>query len=172
MRADRRDARVRLDDASSRGPSRDHTERILRRARVPFERDGGRITVAQVDELELDEVVVPGDPSSAAFIVAAAILVSGSRVVVKDVGLNWTRTGFFRIAERMGAVIVGELEEPGTESDEEPVGELDVASGLARGRRSSSPTRCRSRSTSSRWSRCSARTRRGRRSCAARRSCG
>ena len=50
-------------------------------------------------------------------------------MVVKDVGLNWTRTGFLRIAERMGAVIVGDLEEPGTETDEEPVGELDVASG-------------------------------------------
>ena len=74
--------------------SRDHTERMLRRAHVPFERDGLRISVAQVDELELDQVVVPGDPSSAAFIVAAAVLVSGSRVVVKDVGLNWTRTGF------------------------------------------------------------------------------
>ena len=114
-------------------PSRDHTERMLRRARVPFERDGLRMTVRQVDELELDEVVVPGDPSSAAFIVAAAILVSGSRVVVKDVGLNWTRTGFYRIAERMGAVIVGELEEPGTDTDEEPVGELDVASGSLEG---------------------------------------
>jgi 3-phosphoshikimate 1-carboxyvinyltransferase len=110
-------------------PSRDHTERLLRRARVPFDQDGLRITVSQVDELELEEVVVPGDPSSAAFIVAAAILVSGSRVVVKDVGLNWTRTGFLRIAERMGAVIVGDLEEPGTGSDQEPAGELDVASG-------------------------------------------
>jgi 3-phosphoshikimate 1-carboxyvinyltransferase len=113
--------------------SRDHTERMLRRARVPFERDGLRITVSQVDELELDQVVVPGDPSSAAFVVAAAILLDGSRVVVKDVGLNWTRTGFFRIAERMGAVIVGELEEPGAEADEEPVGELDVASGPLEG---------------------------------------
>ena len=108
--------------------SRDHTERMLRRARVPFEREDGRLTVRQVDELELDEIVVPGDPSSAAFIVAAAILVSGSRVVVKGVGLNWTRTGFFRIAERMGAVILADLEEPGTDTGEEPVGELDVAS--------------------------------------------
>ena len=114
---------------SERSVSRDHTERMLRRARVPFERDGLRITVAQVDELELDEVVVPGDPSSAAFILAAAILVDGSRVVVEDVGLNWTRTGFYRIAERMGAVIVGGLEEPGADSADEPVGELDVASG-------------------------------------------
>jgi 3-phosphoshikimate 1-carboxyvinyltransferase len=72
--------------------------------------------------------VVPGDPSSAAFVAAAATLVGGSRVVVKGVDLNWTRTGFLRIAERMGAVILGDLEEPGTEADEEPVGELDVAS--------------------------------------------
>jgi 3-phosphoshikimate 1-carboxyvinyltransferase len=108
--------------------SRDHTERMLRRARAPIERDGLRTTISQVDELELDEIVVPGDPSSAAFVVAAATLVSGSRVVLEGVGLNWTRTGFFRIAERMGAVILGDLEEPGTEADQEPVGELDVAS--------------------------------------------
>jgi 3-phosphoshikimate 1-carboxyvinyltransferase len=112
---------------SERSQSRDHTERILRRSRVPFERDGLRLTVSQVDELELDEIVVPGDPSSAAFMVAAATLVPDSRVVVRDVGLNWTRTGFFQIARRMGAVVVGDLEEPGTESDQEPVGELDVA---------------------------------------------
>jgi 3-phosphoshikimate 1-carboxyvinyltransferase len=109
--------------------SRDHTERLLRRARVPFEQDGLRVTVSQVDELELDELVVPGDPSSAAFIVAAAVLVPGSRVVIKGVGLNWTRTGFLRIAERMGAVIVGDLEDPGSQASNEPAGELDVASG-------------------------------------------
>jgi 3-phosphoshikimate 1-carboxyvinyltransferase len=113
---------------SEPAPSRDHTERLLRRARVPFERDGLTLTVSGVDELELDEIVVPGDPSSAAFLVAAAILVGSSRIVVSDVGLNWTRTGFFRIAERMGAVILGDLEEPGTDADSEPVGELDVAS--------------------------------------------
>jgi 3-phosphoshikimate 1-carboxyvinyltransferase len=114
-------------------PSRDHTERFLRGARIPFEQDGQRMTIAQVDELEIDGVLVPGDPSSAAFIVAAAILVGGSRVVVKDVGLNWTRTGFLRIAERMGAVIVGDLEEPGTQAANEPIGELDVAAGSLEG---------------------------------------
>jgi 3-phosphoshikimate 1-carboxyvinyltransferase len=108
--------------------SRDHTERLLRRARVPFERDGLSMSVSPVDEIELDEVDVPGDPSAAAFIAAAATLVPDSRVVVSGMGLNWTRTGFLRIAERMGGVIVGELEEPGTVADEEPVGELDVAS--------------------------------------------
>jgi 3-phosphoshikimate 1-carboxyvinyltransferase len=114
-------------------PSRDHTERFLRGARVPFEQDGLRMTIASVDELEIEGVLVPGDPSSAAFVIAAAILVSGSRVVVKDVGLNWTRTGFLRIAERMGAVIVGDLEAPGTQAADEPIGELDVANGPLEG---------------------------------------
>ena len=109
------------------GPSRDHTERFLRRARAPFTQDGNRLSLSQVDELELEEISVPGDPSSAAFFVAAALVVPGSRIVVSGVGLNWTRTGFFRIAKRMGAVIVGELEEPGTIADGEPAGELDVA---------------------------------------------
>jgi 3-phosphoshikimate 1-carboxyvinyltransferase len=52
---------------------------------------------------------------------------------VKDVGLNWTRTGFLRIAERMGAVIVGDLELPGTQAADEPIGELDVAAGPLEG---------------------------------------
>jgi 3-phosphoshikimate 1-carboxyvinyltransferase len=107
--------------------SRDHTERILRRSRANFEREDGRLRVSQLDELELDEIVVPGDPSSAAFLIAAACLIARSRVVVRDVCLNWTRTGFIRIIERMGAVVVGDLEEPGTVADQEPRGELDVA---------------------------------------------
>jgi 3-phosphoshikimate 1-carboxyvinyltransferase len=108
--------------------SRDHTERILCRSRVPFARDGLTITVSAVDELELDDVYVPGDPSSAAFLAVAAALVPGSRIVIEDVCLNWTRTGFFRIAQRMGAVIIGDLELPSVQAhDYEPVGELDVA---------------------------------------------
>jgi 3-phosphoshikimate 1-carboxyvinyltransferase len=108
--------------------SRDHTERILCRARVPFERDGLTVRVSQVDELELHDIEVPGDPSSAAFIAAAACIVPDARVVIQDMGLNWTRTGFFRIAQRMGAVILGELEEePELTPSEEPIGEVDVA---------------------------------------------
>ncbi|MBA3302141.1 MAG: 3-phosphoshikimate 1-carboxyvinyltransferase [Thermoleophilaceae bacterium] len=107
--------------------SRDHTERILRRSHTPFERAGLRISLKQVDEMELDEIRVPGDPSSAAFHVAAAAIIGGSRIVVEGVGLNWTRAGFFRIAERMGAVVLGDIEAVGTEADSEPVGELDVA---------------------------------------------
>jgi 3-phosphoshikimate 1-carboxyvinyltransferase len=112
-------------------PSRDHTERLLARAGVRIARDGPRIEVTCQDELELGDLHVPGDPSSAAFHVAAAVLVRGSRIVIEDMNANWTRTGFLRIAERMGAVIVGDLEppRPGEIVPEEPVCELDVAFG-------------------------------------------
>jgi 3-phosphoshikimate 1-carboxyvinyltransferase len=112
-------------------PSRDHTERLLARAGVRIERDGDRISVTCQDELELGSLHVPGDPSSAAFHIAAAVLVRGSRIVITDMNANWTRTGFIRIAERMGAVVVGDLEpvRAGEIVPEEPVCELDVASG-------------------------------------------
>jgi 3-phosphoshikimate 1-carboxyvinyltransferase len=111
--------------------SRDHTERILARARAPFERDGLTVKISQVDELELDRVDVPGDPSSAAFVAAAACILPGARVVIERMALNWTRTGFYRIAERMGAVILGELETgpPGGDAtpEDEPIGDVDIA---------------------------------------------
>jgi 3-phosphoshikimate 1-carboxyvinyltransferase len=112
-----------------RHPSRDHTERILLGSHAQFaRRDDGSLSVAQLDELELGEVTIPGDPSSAAFWIAAATLIPDSRIVIDSVGLNWTRAGFLRIAERMGAVVVGDLEEPGTFTPGEPIGDLDVAS--------------------------------------------
>jgi 3-phosphoshikimate 1-carboxyvinyltransferase len=110
-------------------PSRDHTERMLARAGAPIERDGMRVTVRHVDEIGIDAVDVPGDLSSAAFFVAAAVLVPGSRIVLEDVGVNWTRTGFLRILERMGAIVLGDLEPAGAFDPVEPVTELDVAHG-------------------------------------------
>jgi len=111
-------------------PSRDHTERLLLRCGVTVTREGARISVCPQDELELRDLHVPGDPSSAAFHVAAAVLVPGSRIVIEDMAANWTRVGFLRILERMGAVLVGELEPAGAElSPDEPVTELDVAHG-------------------------------------------
>ncbi len=112
-------------------PSRDHTERMLARAGVSVHRSGRRVTVSGCDELSLDDVSVPGDPSSAAFAIAAAVLVRGSRVTVRATGTNWTRSGFVRIARRMGAVVVGELEpDPGDDVPAaEPVGDLEVAGG-------------------------------------------
>jgi 3-phosphoshikimate 1-carboxyvinyltransferase len=108
-------------------PTRDHTERMLCQAGGRVEREGAVITVHPQDELEVDSIAVPGDPSSIAFHAAAALLVPGSRIVLEDVGVNWTRIGFLRIAQRMGGVIVGPLEEPQEHIPEhEPVAELDV----------------------------------------------
>jgi 3-phosphoshikimate 1-carboxyvinyltransferase len=107
--------------------SRDHTERLLARARAPFEREGATVRISPVDELELEDLTVPGDPSSAAFVAAAACVVPGSKVVLEGMGLNWTRAGFFRIAQRMGAVIIGDFEErPEGVPADEPVGDVDV----------------------------------------------
>jgi 3-phosphoshikimate 1-carboxyvinyltransferase len=112
-------------------PARDHTERLLARAGAPIERDvtpgaALRTTVGNADELELDLVDVPGDLSSAAFLIAAGVLVGGSRLLIEGVGVNWTRTGFIRILERMGAIVIGEFEPPGGFTAEEPVADVDV----------------------------------------------
>jgi len=115
-------------------PTRDHTARLLLRAGVPVRREGSRVIVPSIDELEFDEVTVPGDLSSAAFFIAAGLLVPGSRLIVEGVGVNWTRLGFVRVLERMGAIIVGDLEPEGTPSGpEEPVSDLDIAAGPLEG---------------------------------------
>jgi 3-phosphoshikimate 1-carboxyvinyltransferase len=110
--------------------TRDHTERLLLRAGAPIERrssDGAWTTVVHnADELELDRVDIPGDLSSASFLITAGVLVQGSRLLVEGVGVNWTRAGFLRILERMGAIVVGDVELRGAFAAEEPVGDLDV----------------------------------------------
>ena len=89
--------------------TRDHTERMLRHfgaELVVEERGGARaITVTGDAELEGRDVVVPGDPSSAAFLVAAALIVPGSEVVIESVLVNPTRTGFYTTLKEMGAEI-------------------------------------------------------------------
>jgi 3-phosphoshikimate 1-carboxyvinyltransferase len=113
-------------------PTRDHTERMLAAAGAPVarERDGSgggfRTTVGNTDELELDLVEVPGDPSSAAFLIAAGVLVRDSRLVLERVGVNWTRAGFLRILERMGAIVLADVEPAGTFQPEEPIADIDV----------------------------------------------
>jgi len=110
-------------------PSRDHTERMLGRAGVPVLRRGSAVEVRRVDGLELAGERIPGDLSSAAFLIAAALLVPGSRIVLRDVGVNWTRTGFLRIVERMGGIVLGDLEPVGEHGLDEPVSDLDVTAG-------------------------------------------
>ncbi|MHB8241379.1 MAG: 3-phosphoshikimate 1-carboxyvinyltransferase [Solirubrobacteraceae bacterium] len=116
------------------GRSRDHTERLLLRAGVPIHRNGRHVTVVNADELVLEPLRIPGDPSSAAFLVAAGVLVPGSRLLLSDVGVNWTRTGFLRIVRRMKGIVLGDLEdESGELIAEEPVSDLDVAHGALEG---------------------------------------
>jgi 3-phosphoshikimate 1-carboxyvinyltransferase len=91
-------------------PTRDHTENFLRAfgATVRVERlpRGGRaITLTGHPEFRPNDVVVPGDPSSAAFAVVAACLVPGADVTVENIGINPLRTGLFDTLREMGANI-------------------------------------------------------------------
>ncbi len=91
-------------------PSRDHTERMIRYGGGRVERqvlgDGrGAVTVWPLEELRVGSVTVPGDFSSAAFFVVAAILTPDSEITVDNVGLNPTRTALLDVLRRMGADI-------------------------------------------------------------------
>jgi 3-phosphoshikimate 1-carboxyvinyltransferase len=104
--------------------SRDHTERMLSALGVPIRTVG---TVVEIDPSHWDrrmnafEVTIPGDISAAAFLLVAAQIVHGSRVTVRGVGVNPTRTGLLEIARDMGA---GLTLEPQGERSGEPVAEL------------------------------------------------
>lgn len=105
------------------GRSRDHTERILRSFGYDIADDGEWISFAPSGRLEAAAWEIPGDPSSAAFLVGAALLGESGSLRVRGVGLNPTRTGFLRVLARMGARIsVEELREVGGE----PVGDLVI----------------------------------------------
>lgn len=84
-------------------PSRDHTERMLPGFGVPVTRDGLCASVTGPVVPVASDVTVPADPSSAAFLVGAALLVPGSEVTLPAVSLNPTRIGFLRVLTRMGA---------------------------------------------------------------------
>jgi len=91
-------------------PTRDHSERMLRGfgadLSVELEADGARVIAIRGEaELRPQHITVPGDPSSAAFPVVAALLVPGSDVVVENVGLNPTRAGLFELLREMGGQI-------------------------------------------------------------------
>jgi 3-phosphoshikimate 1-carboxyvinyltransferase len=104
-------------------PTRDHSERMLAAAGADVRRDGDTVVIQPAAKLEVDRIVVPADLSSAAFLVVAALLVGGSEVTIRDVGLNPTRTGLLTILERMGAEI--EIAAGGEEGGE-PIGDLQV----------------------------------------------
>lgn len=88
--------------------SRDHTERMLRAMGVDVESDGNQVCLRPASRLVALEIDVPADPSSAAFFVALASLASEGELLLCDVCLNPTRTGFLEAMRRMGANIVVE----------------------------------------------------------------
>ena len=116
-------------------PTRDHTERLLRffGAEVNVEaRNGGARAVSIMGDTELHgaDLVVPGDPSSAAFAIAAALICPRSEIVIEGVLMNPTRAGFIETLREMGADIeILDLREEGGE----PVGDLRVKSSKLRG---------------------------------------
>lgn len=103
--------------------TRDHTERMLKAMDANLDVDGNvvRIRPSHLKALDID---VPGDISSAAFLLAAAAIVPGSRVVVEGVGMNRGRTGFLDALRSMGAE-VRLLNE--RESNGEPVADVEVS---------------------------------------------
>jgi 3-phosphoshikimate 1-carboxyvinyltransferase len=105
------------------GRSRDHTERLLRAFGYSVDEADGWIRFAPTGRVEPFDLQVPGDPSSAAFIVGAAVLAEGGQLRIAGVGVNPTRTGFLRVLERMGAPVA--VEEP-AEHFGEPIGDLVV----------------------------------------------
>ena len=86
-------------------PTRDHTERMLGLAGARVTRRPTSVTVEQASALDLPEVAVPGDISSAAPFLVAAAIVPGSSITVHGVGLNPRRIGLLDVLERMGAKI-------------------------------------------------------------------
>jgi 3-phosphoshikimate 1-carboxyvinyltransferase len=104
-------------------PTRDHTERLLAASGVSLEREGGLISVHPAPRLVLDRIEIPGDFSSAAFLLAAAALLPGSEVEVAPVGLNPTRVAFLEVLAEMGAKVETSIE---AESGGEPYGAVRV----------------------------------------------
>ncbi len=115
-----------LTTISEPGASRDHTERMIVQGGGRVEREGvsggpGVVRVWPVDSLHMSSVEVPGDFSSAAFLLVAATIVPGSELVVEGVGLNPTRVGLIHALQRMGADLLVEYSE---RDGEEPVGNV------------------------------------------------
>jgi 3-phosphoshikimate 1-carboxyvinyltransferase len=105
-------------------PSRDHTERMLPAFGVRIERDGLAATVEGGARLRGTEIAVPGDASSAAFLVVAALVLPDSEVRLDGVLLSPTRTAFLEVLRAMGGRVEARL----TASDPEPVGSIVASS--------------------------------------------
>jgi 3-phosphoshikimate 1-carboxyvinyltransferase len=116
-------------------PTRDHSERMLRgfgaELTVEIDADGVRhIRLVGEAELKPQTIEVPGDPSSAAFPIVAALITPGSEVTVTHVGMNPTRTGIYKMLEAMGADLTYSNER---EVGGEPVADITARHSVLRG---------------------------------------
>ena len=116
-------------------PTRDHTERMLRHfgatvTTEPVEGGGKRIAIDGYPELAAAPITVPGDPSSAAFPLIAALIVPGSDLTIEGVGINPLRIGLIECLREMGAdiALLNERDEGG-----EPVADLRARAGTLKG---------------------------------------
>ncbi len=107
--------------------TRDHTEVMLRDRGVDIVRHEGAVSLkGPIRGIASKDMRIPGDPSSASFLLVAALLIPGSRVVIEDVCLNPTRLGFVDALRRMGAAITAEMP---FERDGELWGRLEASGG-------------------------------------------
>lgn len=110
--------------------SRDHTERMLRYMGVEVGEDGLTVSVKGGGRLAARDIAVPGDISSAAFFMVAAAITPGSDVMIRNVGINPTRSGIIDILRLMNAAIT--VEEPRLDGPE-PVADIRVEYSELRG---------------------------------------
>jgi 3-phosphoshikimate 1-carboxyvinyltransferase len=111
-------------------PSRDHTERMFSTFSIPYNHRGESVSLkGPVAPFKSRKIRIPGDISSAAFFIIAGLIVPDSKIVLKNVGLNPTRTGILDVLKKMGARIG--ISNHKTQKGEEPVGDITVhSSGL------------------------------------------
>ena len=115
--------------------TRDHTERMLKLFGADIKIKGDTISINGNKELVSPSVInIPGDISSASFFIVAASIIAGSRLVIKDVGLNHTRIGIIRVLKRMGADIKIQFRLRGDKIQSyEPMADLIVKSSQLKG---------------------------------------
>ena len=102
--------------------SRDHTERLFGTFKAPFKKLNSKFIIQKTQKLSAIEFRVPGDISSAAFFIAATLIIPNSDLIVRQVGLNPTRIGFLKAIESMGADIKIEL----SKNQGEPIGDIRI----------------------------------------------
>lgn len=110
--------------------SRDHTERMLKACGQMVETHGHEITMLPSGSLRINHIIVPGDFSSAAFFLVAALILPDSDLTIEGVGLNPTRTGLLEVLQAMGGIVEVDQEE---ESAGEPRARLRVRSSRLQG---------------------------------------